>query len=290
MTGFARVEGRVDGFSWVWEIRGVNGKSLDQRFRLPPGWDVLDAPCKTLLGNQVKRGSITVALEVSERSAGPKFRINQEVLAEITRLLRSLEGVIDAAPPRLDGILTMRGVLETEEEAPDPALRAIRETALIESFGEAVAAFAIVRNREGAHLEARLAERLAEIAAFVVDAERSAARQPDQIRQRFQQQMDQLFAKIPPLSEERLAQEVALTIGRADIREELDRLAAHVAAARELLAEAVNIGRRLDFLCQEFNREANTICSKSADIALTRTGLALKAAIEQLREQVQNIE
>jgi uncharacterized protein (TIGR00255 family) len=290
MTGFARAEGRIDGFSWTWEIRSVNGKSLDQRYRLANGWEALEGACKTLLAERVKRGSITVSLEVAERATGPKFRINQEVLAEVTRLLQSLEGVIDAAPPRLDGILTMRGVLESEEVAPDPELRTRREAALTASFAEAVASLATARNREGAQLEAKLQERLAEIASLVADAEASAARQPDQIRARFKAQIDQLFAKLPPLPEDRLAQEVALTIGRADIREELDRLEAHVSAARELLAEGVNIGRKLDFLCQEFNREANTVCSKSADIGLTRTGLALKASIEQLREQVQNIE
>jgi len=290
MTGFARVESQIDGFAWSWELRSVNGKALDLRFRLPPGYDALEAPLKALLADAVKRGSINAALSINEQSKPATLKINETVLAQVIELMRGLEGRIGAAPPRLDGVLAIRGVMELAEEIVTPEQREARLAAICASFGEAVAALAAARAGEGARLQAVLAAKLDEIAAYVGDAELAAAAQPDALRARFQKQMALLFDGVPPLPEERLAQELALLIGRADIREELDRLAGHIAAARELLAEGVNVGRRFDFLCQEFNREANTLCSKSADLGLTRLGLSLKAAIEQLREQVQNIE
>jgi uncharacterized protein (TIGR00255 family) len=290
MTGFARVEGQIDGFAWAWELRSVNGKALDLRFRLPPGYDALEAPLKGLLADAVKRGSINAALSINEQSKPATLKINETVLAQVIELMRGIEGRIGTAPPRLDGLLAIRGVMELAEEIVTPEQREMRLAAICASFGEAVAALAAARAGEGARLEAVLAAKLDEIAAYVGDAELAAAAQPDALRARFQKQMALLFDGVPPLPEERLAQELALLIGRADIREELDRLAGHIAAARELLTEGVNVGRRFDFLCQEFNREANTLCSKSADLGLTRLGLSLKAAIEQLREQVQNIE
>jgi uncharacterized protein (TIGR00255 family) len=290
MTGFARVEGQSEGFAWSWELRSVNGKAFDLRFRLPSGYDALEAPLKTVLGETAKRGSINAILSISEQSKPASLKINETVLAQVLDLMRGLEGRLDAAPPRLDGVLAIRGVMELAEEVLSPDQREARLAAICASFGEAVAALAAARAGEGARLHAVLAGKLDEIAAYVGDAELAAAAQPEALRARFRKQMALLFDGVPPLPEERLAQELALLIGRADIREELDRLVAHIAAARELLAEGVNVGRRLDFLCQEFNREANTLCSKSADLGLTRLGLSLKAAIEQLREQIQNIE
>ena len=290
MTGFARVEGQSDGFAWVWELRSVNGKALDLRFRLPPGYDALEAPLKARLGEIAKRGSINANLNITEQSKPATLRINETVLEQVVGLMRALESRLDAAPPRLDGVLGIRGVIEQAEESQSPDQRERRLAALSASFGEALTALAAARAAEGERLHAVLTARLDEIAGYVDAAERSAAAQPDAIRARFQKQMAALFDSVPPLPEERLAQELALLIGRADVREELDRLDAHIAAARDLLAEGANVGRRFDFLCQEFNREANTVCSKSAELELTRLGLSLKAAIEQLREQVQNIE
>ena len=290
MTGFARVEGQSDGFAWVWELRSVNGKALDLRFRLPPGYDALEAPLKARLGEIAKRGSINANLNITEQSKPATLRINEAVLEQVVGLMRALESRLDAAPPRLDGVLGIRGVIEQAEESQSPDQRETRLAALSASFGEALTALAAARAAEGERLHAVLTARLDEIAGYVDAAERSAAAQPDAIRARFQKQMAALFDSVPPLPEERLAQELALLIGRADVREELDRLDAHIAAARDLLAEGANVGRRFDFLCQEFNREANTVCSKSAELELTRLGLSLKAAIEQLREQVQNIE
>jgi uncharacterized protein (TIGR00255 family) len=290
MTGFARVEDQLDGLHWIWELKSVNGKSLDLRFRLPGGWDVLEAPCKAALGEVAKRGSISAVLTVTEREAPAGLRINETVLTQVISLIQSLEGRLDAAPPRLDGLLAIRGVLETGGEEETEDLRAARIAAVTTSFARAVTALGEARRAEGARLHQVLEARLSEIAGLVGEAETAAQRQPAEIRARFARQVAALFESVPPLPEERLAQELALMIARADIREELDRLAAHLTAARDLLTERAQIGRRFDFLCQEFNREANTLCSKSADIGLTRVGLALKAAIEQLREQVQNIE
>jgi uncharacterized protein (TIGR00255 family) len=290
MTGYARVEGRLDSFAWVWELRSVNGKSLDLRFRLPPGYDGIEGGLKTALAEVLKRGNVSVTLTVTDDRKPVAVRLNQEVLDQILTLMQDLEGRVDAAPPRLDGLLSLRGVMEVTEDVLESADRESRIAAVSASFGEAVAGLAAMRQNEGDRLAGILALRLGEIETLVGEAERSAAAQPEAMRARFRQQIDTLFENSPPLPEERLAQEIALIIARADVREELDRLTAHVAGARELLAEGLGVGRRLDFLCQEFNREANTLCSKSADLGLTRIGLALKAAVEQLREQVQNIE
>ena len=302
MTGFARVEEQMDGetrtgtganasgISWSWEIRSVNGKGFDARFRLPPGYDVLESVCKAALAERIKRGSLNVTLNVVEAERPTSLRFNETVLNQVIALMQSLEGRIDAAPPRLDGLLAIRGVVETASQERSPESRDALNAALTQSFARAVAALVENRRQEGARLAQVLTDRLDEIEGLVGEAERSAAAQPDAIRQRFQHQLARLFEATPPLPEERLAQELALLVARADVREELDRLAAHIQAARDLLAEGEGVGRRLDFLCQEFNREANTTCSKSADLGLTRIGLALKAAIEQFREQVQNIE
>ena len=290
MTGFARVEGQIDGFAWVWELKSVNGKALDQRFRLPSGYDALEAPCKALLGDRIKRGSINATLSITEAARPAQLKINEDVLGQVIGLLRSLEGAIDAAPPRLDGLLGIRGVMELVDDQPGPEARDMRLAALTDSFTRAVEALVAARDGEGERIGRVLEQRLEEIAGYVSAAEKSAAAQPEAIRERFKQQIADLLAGAPPVPEERLAQELALILARADVREELDRLSAHIQGARELLAEGLGVGRRFDFLCQEFNREANTVCSKSADLGLTRIGLDLKAAIEQLREQVQNIE
>src|SRR5579859_6602385 len=255
MTGFARVEGQIDGFAWVWELRSVNGKALDLRFRLPPGYDALEAPLKARLGEIAKRGSINANLTITEQSKPAALRINETVLEQVVGLMRALESRLDAAPPRLDGVLGIRGVIEVAEEGQGPEQRALRLAAIAESFGEALAGLAAARVAEGERLHAVLVARLDEIAGYVDVAERSAAAQPEAIRARFQKQMAALFDGVPPLPEDRLAQELALLIGRADVREELDRLDAHIAAARDLLAEGANVGRRFDFLCQEFIRE-----------------------------------
>jgi len=290
MTGFARAEGHDGPLSWAWELKSVNSKSLDLRFRLPPGFDALELPLRALVTQRLKRGSISAGLSVARAAGAGNLRVNREALAVVMRLANELAAEVEAAPPRIDGLLALRGVLESGDETPDEGARERQMKQLTESFAQALEGLAAMRLSEGMRLEAVLTERLDEIAVLVKDAEDAAATQPAAIRARIKELIAALTDAVPALPEERLAHEAALVIAKADIREELDRLHAHLDAARSLMKEGGAIGRRFDFLCQEFNREANTLCSKSADLELTRIGLALKAAIEQLREQVQNIE
>lgn len=290
MTGFARTEGHAEGFSWVWEIKSVNSKSLDLRFRLTPGFEGLEVALRTLLAEQLQRGALTVSLSATRASTAAAVRVNREALALVTALAAELVEQHGAAPPRADGLLALRGVLESGETEEADEVRERRHAALLASAGEAVERLVAVRGEEGARLRAVLAARLDEIEALTVAADATATMQPEAIKARLKMQLVALLDATPALSDDRLAQEVALLAAKADLREEVDRLKAHATAARELLAGGGAIGRRFDFLCQELNREANTLCAKSSDLALTRIGLGLKAAIEQLREQVQNIE
>jgi uncharacterized protein (TIGR00255 family) len=290
MTGFARADGHEDGVSWVWEVKSVNSKSLDLRIRLPAGFDALELPLRTSVARRVRRGALAVTLSLVRTAAAAGTRVNREALAQVTELAQALVADGKAAPPRADGLLALRGVLESSDEIEDEAQRERRYAALLASWEKAADGLVKMRVAEGERLVPVLETRLADIAQLVAAAENNAARQPEALKLRLAEAVSQLLEASPALPAERLAQEAALLSAKADIREELDRLSAHIVAAQELLAEGGAIGRRFDFLCQEFNREANTLCSKSADVGLTRTGLALKAAIEQLREQVQNLE
>jgi uncharacterized protein (TIGR00255 family) len=288
MTGFARVEGEAAGISWAWELKSVNGRSLDLRLRLPPGFDLLEAPLRAALAGRLRRGTISANLTVN-RVAPPTIRINREMLARVVALVGELSELVEAAPPRLDGLIGLRGIIETVEDEPDEVID-VRRAALAEAWGVAVERLAVARAEEGARLDAVLSVQLAELAELVALASASAAAQPDALRARLEQSLAALGELAPGMPQERVAQELALLVSRGDIREELDRLRAHIAQAGELLGKGEGVGRQLDFLCQELNREANTLCSKSADIELTRIGLALKVAVEQFREQVQNLE
>ncbi|MGB8182026.1 MAG: YicC/YloC family endoribonuclease [Stellaceae bacterium] len=290
MTGFARSEGHADGLGWVWEIKSVNSKSLDLRCRMPAGFDALEPKLRVALAERFKRGAINVSLTVTKSATNAPLRVNRAALAEIMALAKELAQETGAAPPRIDGLLALKGVLESSDETADSPADGQRQAVVQRDFDAAVDALAAMRLAEGKRLVPALEARLAEITALADVAERTAAAQPAAAKARLKEQITALLEAVPALSEERLAQEAALIIARGDVREELDRLAAHVDAARSLLMEGGAIGRRLDFLCQEFNREANTLASKSPDLELTRIALGLKAAIEQLREQVQNIE
>jgi uncharacterized protein (TIGR00255 family) len=290
MTGFARAEGTAAGIAFACEAKSVNGKGLELRFRLPPGYDALELPLRAAFAERLKRGNVSITVSLNRAAGAATLRVNRDVLDQVIALARELEHEIEAAPPRLDGILAIRGVLESAEEEETVDQRESR-FALVRSLGESVAeALALMRAGEGNHLAVIIEKRLAEIETLTREAERSAAAQPAALKARLKELVAALIEAGTGVAEERLAQEAAFLVGKADIREELDRLGAHIAAARALLAEGGAVGRRFDFLCQEFNREANTLCSKSSDIELTRIGLALKAAIEQLREQVQNVE
>ena len=291
MTGFARAQGQHDGRSWTWEVKSVNGRGLEVRCRLPFGLEGIEPAVRQRAQRRFQRGNIQVALNVvRERGAGA-WRINREMLDQVLTLLPEIEGRYPGLrPPSADGLLALKGVIETVEDEDTPAAREAVEAALLSSLDETLDALAAMRANEGTRLAEVLAAQLEAIARLCDAAASLAALKPATIRERLRIQVATLLEAAPGLPEERLAQEAALLMAKADVKEELDRLTAHVAAARELIDHAGPVGRKLDFLCQEFNREANTLCSKSADVELTRVGLDLKAAIEQMREQVQNIE
>lgn len=292
MTGFARAQGYDDGCSWAWEIKSVNGKGLDVRFRLPYGFEALEPGARERIAARFRRGNVQGSLQVSRAESQARFRINADVLEEVIALLPEIQRRLpEARAPSIDGLLGLRGVIEpVDDAAGQAAAREALEDALLAGLEVAIDQLAATRRDEGGRLAAVIEDHLTAIARLSAKAEALAATQPDAIRQRLNEQVAALIEAVPALPEERLAQEAALLMTKADVREELDRLAAHLEAARALMAEGGAVGRRLDFLCQEFNREANTLCSKSIDVELTRIGLDLKAAVEQLREQVQNVE
>ncbi|MGE0117092.1 MAG: YicC/YloC family endoribonuclease [Dongiaceae bacterium] len=296
MTGFARGEGADGadmhpGLHWAWEVKSVNGRNLDVRCRLPVGFEALESVARAAMAERFRRGNMSVSLTLSRGGEPPRVRINRALLDQLVALVGELQVKVAAEPPRLDGLIGIRGVVEVvEEEEPTEAQRATRLGRMTETLTRALEALATMRLAEGARLAAVVGQHLDSIEALRQRAADAAGAQPAALRARLKAQVEALLEASPALPEERLAQEAALLLSRADVREELDRLSAHVAAARQLLAEGGTVGRKFDFLCQEFNREANTLCSKSADVELTAIGLDLKAAIDQLREQVQNIE
>jgi len=294
MTGYARAEGRDSLTSWVWEAKSVNGRGFDLRLRLPPGHDGLDIPARETAARRIARGNVQLSLTLSRQSEAGEMRINTKLLTRLADLCREWQAVRpELAPARMDGLLAIRGVIEpaTEDEpAEDAAGRDARDAALKTSLETVLDQLVASRRGEGARIGAVLKAQLNEIETLTARAGACAALRPEAIRERFSLQLAAVLDAAPGLTEERVAQEVALLLVKVDVREELDRLAAHVAAAAALLDQGGVIGRKLDFLAQEFNREANTLCSKSADVDLTRIGLDLKAVIDQFKEQVQNIE
>jgi uncharacterized protein (TIGR00255 family) len=304
MTGYARAEGRcaVDGlpvpFTWVWEAKSVNGRGLDIRVRAPAGFDSLEPMVRQAAAEVLARGSLTINLQVTPdtTAAGPK--LNEPLLdAAIALAVRTAAGLpshvlgTTIAPARLDGLLALRGVLDSPDLVViEPAVITARDREMMAGAVTALQRLNGSRRAEGARLAPVVGGHLEEIAKLCADARVTAAAQPAAIQARIAQGAADLLGAIPALSPERLAQEAALLALKADVREELDRLEAHVAQARELLAKGEPCGRKLEFLSQEFNREVNTLCSKSTDLTLTRTGLALKAVVDQFREQIQNIE
>jgi uncharacterized protein (TIGR00255 family) len=290
MTGFARAHGISGSYAWAWELKSVNGKGLDLRLRMPSGWDAIEAPVRARAAERLARGSIQAALTVDRSGVAPVVRINAGVLDAILTTLRELAPRIDASPPSLDGLLSLKGVMEVSDLEENEEERRAAETAAITGFGEAVAALSQMRQSEGAALARILTSRLDEIAALAQRAEQAPGRRVEAIRARLAEQVAVLLAQSDRFDPDRLHQEAILLATKADVREELDRLAAHVAQARQLIAGSGAVGRRLDFLAQELNREANTLCAKANDVELTNIGLELKAAVEQFREQVQNVE
>lgn len=288
MTGFGRAEGAQGLWSWAAEARSVNGRNLEVRFRGPAGFEALERGVREAAQARFGRGNLQVSLQARRAETAGRIRVDT---AELDRLLALARPYVEsgrAAPPRFDGLLALRGVLEPAEEGDAPETRADVEAAMAADLLRALDALARARTGEGDALRPVLAGFVDHIAALAGSARAQAAEQGPAVKARFAQRLAELLGE--SVSEERLVQEAAVLAVRADVREELDRLDAHVAAARALLAGEAAAGRRLDFLTQEFMREANTLCAKSASTALTATGLELKAVIEQLREQVQNVE
>jgi uncharacterized protein (TIGR00255 family) len=289
MTGFAEGQGGRDGARWRWEAKSVNGRGLDLRLRMPPGFDGIEPAARMLAGERFKRGSIqaTLTLEGPEGERG--LRIDPVALASAVRIAREVAAETGLPAARVDGLLALKGVIVQDEAVLADSDRAQRDAAILETLAATFDTLSRARRAEGAKLAVVLLAQIADIEKLTVAAGELAASQPQALRDKLAAQLKDLLEP-GTVAEDRLAQEIALLALRADVREELDRLAAHVQEARTLIDSGAAVGRKLDFLAQEFNREANTLCSKSSDIALTRTGLALKAAIDQFREQAQNVE
>ena len=290
MTGFARGHGVCGSYAWAWELKSVNAKGLDLRLRLPPGWEAVEVPVRGRAAETLARGTVYGTLTVEREGIGPAVRVNEAVLNAVLATLKGLAGRVEAAPPRLDGIVALKGVIEVADQDEAEADRLAAEQAVVAGFDRTVIELAAMRRREGESLRTVLVQRLSEIAALAARAEAAPGRRPEAIRARIAEQVATLLEASSRFDPDRLHQEAILIASKADIREELDRLQSHVAQARELIGEGGPVGRRLDFLAQELNREANTICAKSNDVELTHVGLSLKTSVEQFREQVQNLE
>jgi uncharacterized protein (TIGR00255 family) len=290
MTGFARSHGASGPYAFEWELKSVNAKGFDLRMRLPAGWDELEAFAKKRAGEVLSRGTVYANLNVKRTNAASTVRVNEDVLASVVKVASQLAGKIDAVAPSVDGLLSIKGVIEIVEpesdEAEDQAARAVAAAA----FDEALASLVVMRQREGVALGQILMQRMDEIEILAKKAETAPGRKPEAIRARLAEQIAMLLESSDRFDADRLTQEALLIAAKADIREELDRIASHLSQVREMIGKGGPVGRRLDFLAQEFNREVNTCCSKSNDIELTNTGLEMKNVVEQFREQVQNLE
>ena len=290
MTGFARGHGVAGSYAWSWEIKSVNAKGLDLRFRLPAGWDAVEVPARARAAEKLARGTVYVNLAVERKGVQPTAKINEPVLSAVLSTLKSLAGKVDAAPATLDGILSLKGVIEVTEEDEREEDHRAAETAIVAAFEQALTELIAMRRAEGATLGKLLSARLNEIAALTARAEKAPGRKPEAIKTRLAEQVATLMSASERFDVDRLHQEAILIAAKADIREELDRLSSHVGQAKKLLAEGVAIGRKLDFLAQELHRESNTLTAKANEVELTNIGLELKSVIEQFREQVQNLE
>lgn len=297
MTGFGRADGRLATLSgvgalvWVWEVRSVNGRGLDVRLRVPPGYDALEPKVRATVGKACVRGSVNITLSVKREGGADVVRLNAAVLDEVLKISEAVRARVGGAAASVDALLATRGVLEFGDGMQTEALSEADAAQILASLEVALGGLVKSRSEEGARLDAVLGDNLREIERLVAIVNASPARLPAAIEQRLREQISRLTgADVGAFDAGRLHQEAVLLATKVDVEEELQRLRAHVSAARDMLGSGEAIGRKLDFLTQEFNREANTLCSKSNDGEITRAGLALKTVIDQMREQVQNIE
>jgi uncharacterized protein (TIGR00255 family) len=290
MTGFARSHGASGPYTFEWELKSVNAKGFDLRLRLPQGWDELEVFAKKRAGEMLSRGTVYANLSLKRSNAASTVRVNEEVLASIVKVAGTLAGKLDAVAPSIDGLLAIKGVIEIVEPESDEAEDRAAKDAAAAAFDQALIDLVGMRRREGVSLGQILSQRIDEIERLAGKAEAAPGRKPDAIKARLAEQVAALLESSDRFDPDRLNQEALLIATKADIREELDRIASHISQARELIAKGGPVGRRLDFLAQEFHREVNTCCSKSNDVELTNTGLEMKNVVEQFREQVQNLE
>lgn len=290
MTGFARLDGQSGRYQWAWELRSVNGKGLDIRLRLPTGFERLEADVRRAMAQHFARGNIQASLSVQASEARVQAEVNQGALDAVLMLRDQLAGLIDPAPVRLDTLLAVRGIVDFKDVVDTPEAMEALDGEIMQGLEKVSGAMRDMREAEGQALDVVLRSQIEAVERLTGLVEGDPSRSPEQIRARLEAQISLILDASGGFDRDRLHAEVALLATRADIREEIDRLKAHVAAARELLAKGGPVGRKLDFLAQEFNRESNTICSKSNSAAVTAAGIELKVVIDQFREQVQNLE
>ncbi len=290
MTGFARGEGGFGTLRWVWELRSVNGRGLDLRVRTPPGFERLEPSIRKSLSDAFQRGNIQVSLTIQRDELPAQPVLNEAALDAVLGLIKKLADRVETAPPTLDGLLNIRGVLELQEPDIDPQTREREEVAILDGLQAAIDELTEMRSAEGTKIGVFLKAQIDAVEALVQRIEADPSRQPEAIVRRLAEQVKLLMKTDSALDEDRLHMEAVILATKADLREEIDRLSAHIGATRALLADGGAVGRKLDFLAQEFNRETNTICSKSNAAPVTATGLELKVLIDRFREQVQNLE
>ena len=291
MTGFARLDGAWQEYRWVWEVKSVNGKGLDVRMRLPQGLESLDIPARAMMAEHLTRGNVNCVLTFDRVNANAGVHVNNQVLDSLVDAAKAAAKRHGLKKPRIEELLELRGVIEVKDTTLTEEQVAERDRILLAGLAEALRGVVAMRRGEGARMATVLHDEIRTIGELVALARAVPSQQPGAMREKLHKQIsDLLSGSSVPIDQDRLAQEAAYMAVKADVREELDRLGAHVLAATELLDNGGPAGRKLDFLSQEFGREANTGCSKSSDPALSRIGLDLKAVIDQLREQVANIE
>jgi len=291
MTGFARTTGLINGFSWVWEVKSVNGKGIDIRCRLPQGLENIDNDVRSMTKRLFKRGNFNINLEINGGMAKEVYEINIEHLKNLINFIGAEHSSLkNFAKPQLDNLLNVRGVIEKSNKSEfDKNLKELTKNILL-GIEKVLKALLKSRSNEGQRIHEFLSKQLRSIRNLQKKASKIADAQSQKMYDNLKEQVLLLTSSPVALSEDRLLQEVALLVAKADICEELDRLESHMDAADALIKNGGSIGRQLDFLCQEFNREVNTICSKSSDIRIVKIGLELKLLFEQFREQIQNIE
>lgn len=290
MTGFSRHAGAHEHFAWVWELKSVNGKAFDVKLRLPQGFDRLEIESRNVITQGFKRGNVQASLSTSTEHAEDKIAVNEAVLQNYIMLAENIQQRVGAAKVSVDALMGLKGVFEFVGTEISEDEQSKRDAAMLLSLAQAVKELTIARRGEGARLRDILTAQISRIETLTFAARDNPSRSPEAIRARLKEQVARLLETGAPFDPDRLHQEAVIIATRADIQEEIDRLFGHVEAARELMVSGDPVGRKLDFLAQEFNREANTLCSKAGDKAMTNIGLELKTTIDQLREQVQNIE